>query len=73
MKYFVLLSANFLFFGKDFLQISASVSPLQGSKLYSISPRAAPASGVLALGCVLTAPLGPFAASRLWAWWTVVA
>ena len=39
LKKFVLLSANFLFFGKDFRQVSAFVPPLRGSSLGGLHPQ----------------------------------
>jgi len=54
-----ILFPQLIIFWEKFSSKQHSCVALQGSQLYSFSPRAAPASGVLALGCVLAAPLGP--------------
>jgi len=50
-----LLSANFLFFGKDFRQISAYVSPLAGLKIII---RFTQGFATLTLGFYVAGPLG---------------
>jgi len=55
-----ILFPQLIIFWEKFSSKQHSCVALQGSQLYSFSPRAAPASGVLALGCVLAAPLEPW-------------
>ena len=72
----VLLSANFLFFGKDFLQNGVYVSPLAGLKIII---RLTQGFAALTLGFYVAGPLGrqhdahqpPSTTSIGWTLWTL--